>query len=77
MFVAVHVNEFHARICDAQAEATMLNDTQKNFPGVCDNCSFTDYANAYYNLKNTDPERPSRLPLLILAAILSKNPSTW
>jgi hypothetical protein len=72
------VNEFHARICEAQSQSSMLRKAQKDFPDFCPSCSFLDFVNKYYNGK---PQNPNPVPpppkksndgliKLILASIL-------
>ncbi len=81
------MNEFHAQICDAQAQTNMLISAQTQFPSLCSltqpilpTCvSFIQYTNCYYNQQSAinlqqDKQKTSNLdylPLLIALASLA------
>lgn len=65
------LTEFHARICDAQAQNNMLKDAQKNYPNICAGCSYLDYVKKYYNPSSGGGGGMSdALTKLVLSAIL-------
>ncbi len=80
------MNDFHARICDAQAQTNLLISAQTQFPSLCSltqpasyTCvSFIQYTNCYYNqqsailpLQQQMSKFPDYLPLLVILAFLA------
>lgn len=53
----VQMNEFHARICEAQAQTNMLKDVNRNDSNICQNCPFTGFVDRYYNPLNLTSTR--------------------
>ena len=72
------MNEFHARVCQAQIKTNAIADAQTQFPNLCaiqekksPACvSFLPYARCYYNQKPPPSGMGDYLPLIILAAVL-------
>lgn len=76
------MNEFHARICQAQIQTNTIMSAQTNVPYLCSllkgqpfgGCvSFIDYAKCYYNQDGAAGMfgGPNYLPLIILAGLLA------
>ena len=73
------MNEFHARICDAQIQTNLLTTAQAQFPNLCSSLTqatcviFPQYATCYYNqnILGTNLASFDYLPLIILASILA------
>ncbi len=80
------MNDFHARICDAQAQTNLLISAQTQFPSLCSLTqpasyicvSFIQYTNCYYNqqsailpLQQQTSKFPDYLSLLVVLAFLA------
>ena len=60
------MNDFHARICAAQAQTNKILEEQKK--GLCPGCPFSQLAYEYYNPRNV--KKRNSIPILVLASIL-------
>lgn len=69
----VQINEFHARVCNAQNKTNEIMKAQNDNPALCaPDCSFTNLADAYYNPngRRKSKKKKDYWWLLLLASLM-------